>query len=421
MFCPKCGSQNTAANRFCLGCGAPLVAASPALAEPAQREQAPPASRPQTANVSFESGAIVEKVCPLCDRTYPAAQRFCNADGTSLVAPAPPPNPVLQKATPSKASAPPSPPKSAVEAPELQEVAPAPAAIPEPASSVTPEPAPIAKIFDSPTVTEQPVATAAILDRGPVSEGLTCPKCSLPFPPGVRFCDQDGSTLVSKAAAEAALALAAKAPPAQFEEPAWDSDWNVAVEKRRGRGLLIFSLLALAVLIAGGGYAYWSGMLNKWIGGKADPALVADAAKAGAAAKGSAKSAPAAPGLRGTYRARLSDQDISLVIEGESVKPLVSSAGLVTYLNVVTGATCTAALVPVSGGGVGGDTSNAVSFRQGPVPDKPACPKDIPVKMDITGQPTGDDGVVTTIAAEWLRPDSGAVLMAGTLTRDAGQ
>ena len=130
---------------------------------------------------------------------------------------------------------------------------------------------------------------------------------------------------------------------------------------------------------------------------------------------------PSAPSLLGTYKAHISDQDISLVIDAESPRLLVSSAGIVTYLNVVNGGTCTASLVPVSGGGVGGDTGNAVNFRQTPVSGKAACPEDIPVRMDITGQSAGPDGIVGTVAVKWLSPDSEKVLMAGTLMKETGK
>jgi hypothetical protein len=250
-------------------------------------------------------------------------------------------------------------------------------------------------------------------------EGLACPTCGLSFPPGVRFCDQDGTTLVSLSAAQAALA-AAPAPVSQSqEEPAWDSEWDDPQDTRGNRSYFVAGLLSVAVLIAGGGgYAYWNGYLDKWIGGKPDPELVDAAGTASAGSAGSGAIKPATPGLLGSYKAHLSDQDIVLVIEGEGPRPLVASAGTVTYLNVVNGGTCTAALVPTSGGGVGGDTGNAVSFKQTPVPGKPNCPQDIPVKMDITGQPSDKDGVVGSIAVEWLKPNSEDVLMAGNLRRE---
>ena len=109
------------------------------------------------------------------------------------------------------------------------------------------------------------------------------------------------------------------------------------------------------------------------------------------------------------------------MIEGDSPKPLVKSAGTVTYLNVVNGGTCTALLVPISGGGVGGSTDNSVSFKQTSVPGKPACPADIPVKINSTSQPVGADGVVGAIDVEWSAANSGKVLMSGTLKRSAEQ
>ena len=122
-----------------------------------------------------------------------------------------------------------------------------------------------------------------------------------------------------------------------------------------------------------------------------------------------------APLLRGTYKAHLADQDITVSVGEETATTLVNSRGTAEYSNVVNGGKCTASLVPVSGGGVGGSTSNAVNFRQEPVASLPACPKDIPVRIDISEQPKGSDGVVQSIKVEWLSQDEAKVLMSGIL------
>jgi ribosomal protein L40E len=123
------------------------------------------------------------------------------------------------------------------------------------------------------------------------------------------------------------------------------------------------------------------------------------------------------PMLLGAYRGHLADQDIEIRVGGAVPKALVSSSGTADYANVVNGGKCSASLVPVKGGGVGGSTSNAVDFLQEAVPDKPACPKDIPVRIDISDQPKGEDGVVQSIKVEWLNQNGSKVLMVGVLRR----
>lgn len=404
MFCPKCGAQNADTNKFCLGCGAPLLAkpqVTPGLESKASAAQV---SQPPAVDMAAGVAGAEGKACPLCARTYPASQKFCNADGATLVV---------------NAAAPPA---LADEQQEFRRAdpalvaAPAPTAPPlpaEPQAATAPEPSaapPAAQLPHTPPTIE---ASA---------EGLACPACGLAFPLGVRFCDQDGTALASKSAEQAARTAASPQVLQRSEELSWDNEWEDLQEARRKRSYLVASLVALAVLIAGGGgYAYWNGNFDKWIGGKADPELSGALGKGSPTSDGTAGAKTAAPGLLGSYKAHLSDQDIVLVIEGESPKPLVASAGTVTYLNVVNGGTCTAALVPTNGGGVGGDTGNAVSFQQTPVLGKPNCPKDIPVKMDITGQPADTNGVIRSIAIEWQSPNSSKVLMAGNLEREANQ
>jgi hypothetical protein len=207
-------------------------------------------------------------------------------------------------------------------------------------------------------------------------------------------------------------------PPTPIEaaEPAWSEEWDQANEPVSKGPILVTSLVVIALLAAGGGYLYWSGVLDRWIGGEEKSDMTA---QVGGHIEGATRAANAAqaPGLLGTYNAHLADQDIALVINGDSARPLVSSQGTVSYLNVVNGGTCTALLVPESGGGVGGDTGNAVRFRQTPVPGKPNCPQDIPVRIDITGQPANADGVVSAISVEWYSGNPERILMSGKLQR----
>ena len=471
MFCPKCGAQNADKNKFCLGCGAPLLAKSQVTPEPESKAPTAQVSQTQAAGMVAGAAGAEDKACPLCARSYPASQKFCNADGASLVDRKPASAPVAQQEALAKVQAGPAasplapapkslvPPSAAqdpnipaaaslirgtvaeslacpkcgrtyfasqkfcnVDGATLVAHAPAPAAAPP--SMPPPEPLPAEltaaaapELHTAPAAAPPPHAPSAIEAS---AEDLACPACGLAFPPGARFCDQDGTTLVSQSIAQAAGS--ATPPPVMqiSEESSWDSGWDELQNAPRKRTYVVAGLLSLAVLIAGGGgYAHWNGYLDKWIGENLEPELASAVGKNSPKSVGTAETKLVTPGLLGSYKAHLSDQDIVLVIEGESPKPLVASAGTVTYLNVVNGGSCTAALVPTSGGGVGGDTGNAVSFQQTPVPGKPNCPQDIPVKMDITGQPADEDGVVGSIAVEWHKPNSENVLMAGKLQRES--
>ncbi len=358
-------------------------------------EEAPPSVAPPAVTAGL-------RFCPTCGTGYPAGERFCMHDGTPLPVGSPVPGaeeaaPADRPATVDAIAEPiaeePPPPEPVSEVPEAEAEAEVavpeelPAEVPVPAS---PEPAP-------------PVTEVA-------PEDLACPVCGLSFEPGVRFCDRDGARLVPKAEAEAALATAAPPVGVEPEEAAWEDDWDSAEYAAPKRNYLVPGLLAVAVLLAGGGYAYWAGYLAPWLGGDAQSDL--------ASAADAADDDRPVPGLLGNYTAHLADQDISLMVTADRPQALVSASAIVTYLNVVTGNTCTASLIPVSGGGVGGDTSNAVSFRQEPVADKPACPRDIPVRMEIVTVPEGSDGIVGSVNVEWLSPSNDEVLMSGTLQRE---
>lgn len=375
---------------------APLAEEVEVAAEAA--EEAPP-----VAPLATTTGL---RFCPTCGTGYPADERFCMHDGTPL--PAGAPVPVVEAAAPADppatvdaiaepiAEEPPQP-EPVSEAPEAEVEAEV--AVPEELPTEAPVPASPEPAPPAPPLTEV------------AAEDLACPVCGLSFEPGVRFCDRDGARLVPKAEAEAALATAAPPVSDEPEETAWEDDWDSAEYAAPKRNYLVLGLLAVAVLLAGGGgYAYWAGHLAPWLGGDAQ-SNVASAADA-------VDDNRPVPGLLGNYTAHLADQDISLMVTADRPQALVSASAIVSYLNVVTGNTCTASLIPVSGGGVGGDTSNAVSFRQEPVADKPACPRDIPVRMEIVTVPEGSDGIVGSVNVEWLSPGTDEVLMSGTLLRE---
>lgn len=178
------------------------------------------------------------------------------------------------------------------------------------------------------------------------------------------------------------------------------------------RNRFVPALVALAILIAaGGGYAWWSGKLAQWTGKAPDPSLASPETGA---------DKPVVPGLAGEYKAHISDQDISLVLDGNKPEPLAKLTGTISYVNVVTGKSCTSRLVRTGAAGAG-DSGTVFSFSQAPVAEKTACAKEIPVKLDVTAQPSGEGGVIQGISAEWLSPGSDRVLMSGQLKRAAAK
>jgi hypothetical protein len=346
MFCAACGAQNAESNRFCLACGSTLQAAPTGGA---------------AALAAEPTASSAASVCPACHKSYSASQRFCEDDGTALVAPG-------RKADARAESA--APPAAATFQPSDSHVA-APAA-----------------------------------PKAPDLPPLVCPTCGAVFPAGSRFCDHDGTPLGTGASRPSA---APEARPGHAGEPPDEYDDE---EESGGSRRLLPALLAVLVVMAVGalGYLYWSGKLDALLAGRpADKAhRLSGADKPGAVV---------VPGLAGSYAAHIADQDIVLAVSGEKPLPLVSAHGRISYQNTVNGGACVADLVPTKGGGFGGDTSNAVSFRQVAVPGKPACSADIPVEMDVAGQPVGKDGVVGAVAVEWHSPGKGAILMSGKLSR----
>ena len=414
MFCAKCGTQNSDENRFCKGCGVPLAengAPAPAAPMPIGTVEARAAQEPQ-----LQQKQASFRKCPKCSREFSLALRFCETDGTPLQNIAPFANEEQNLAS------------------EID--------ISEAPAEISKEKTNKHRIVNSPPQAELAnevveERSASLSSEAPAS--VFCSACGRVFPAGVRFCDQDGTLLVDQEATTivrdlppvvADLIYRGEVPDAAgFANDDDESDGGYG----RDRNRLVPSLIASALVIAvvGGGYAYWSGQGDRWPDKKPNPPLTGAAADA-AAADAAAAAARAAvtlasangagqvqpPKLLGQYIAHLADQDIVLTIEGASPKSLASSAGTISYLNVVNGGTCTASLVPANGGGIGGGAGNVVSFRQMAVPGKPACSADIPVKMDVSGQTLDEIGVVHSIAVEWRSPNSNTVLMAGKLERE---
>jgi hypothetical protein len=74
VICPTCQTSNLAANKFCSGCGADLAPSPPP--EPAQvaTDVIPAAAAPPSA----------ENTCPSCATVNPPGQVFCGQCGTRL-------------------------------------------------------------------------------------------------------------------------------------------------------------------------------------------------------------------------------------------------------------------------------------------------------------------------------------------------
>lgn len=234
-------------------------------------------------------------------------------------------------------------------------------------------------------------------------------------PAGTRFCDQDGTPLNGAAVARSTAAVvdAPTPAPVQPDEHVEDFACDYEDEPPRRSVLPWVAGIAALVIVSAAGLAYWTGKLDKWMGKKPDKELASAAASAPAASD-------RATGVMGVYKAHLADQDIVLTISGTAPTPLVASTGEISYRNTVNGGTCTSSLVVIKGGGIGGDTGNAIRFRQTAIPGKTACSADIPVTMDISGQPSGNGGIVASISVNWQSPKDGSTLMAGKLVLDGG-
>ncbi len=440
MFCAACGTQNDDGNKFCRSCGTGLpptasrAAATPSVAAPAPSREAAPAQ------------AATGNACPACGRKFPATQRFCNTDGTALVAGPPGAG---SSATPVTPPTPPAPPPTAPARPATTESLekietgstvedpiphpPPVAAAPSPSVPLQP-PTPPAAVVLPPLGAAKPVPIPATLAQStaavPAADATLqhCATCGLTYPAGVRFCDQDGSPLVAGGIAMTEAATSADEmpwllphPPFPLETPVDDS-FDDDRAPNRFRFVPVITAAALLLLFVGGGYVFWSGAFDRSLGpdasSKSRVPTVAEAIDDPEAIRDSLKKTPS---LLGRYTAHLADQDIVLAIEqGTPTSGLLSLSATLTYSNAVNGGTCTASLT-ATGDREGSTPGFAVSFRQGPVPGQPSCPAELPVTLDITGQPTDANGVVASISAEWRKPDSDDVLMKGILLREAGQ
>src|SRR5579864_3712799 len=79
--CPSCGSSNAGTGKFCLACGAAMAAPA---AQPPKEETAPAAQPPRE-----EKKVIAEpqgSVCSVCGASNPSTSKFCLSCGASLMA-----------------------------------------------------------------------------------------------------------------------------------------------------------------------------------------------------------------------------------------------------------------------------------------------------------------------------------------------
>jgi hypothetical protein len=334
---------------------------------------------------------LVARFCAECGGKVRTGSAFCGQCGTAVVAPLTPAKIDLPASAPSSAPAP-----DAVQFGEAESASPSqPAELDEPIAAVA------TSMEEVPQEPEAPQDTAG----EPVKEqdvAADSPLATSPEP-------------VTAEPAEGPVSAAeSPAEPAADGEAEERGDWDYAEDDEpagpaSGNGKWI-ALAAVVLLLTGGGGAWY--FLQ---------ASGTEATQAKDPAERLATNEPQVPMLSGSYAGFYMDQNIFITIADGAPRTLVNANGMASYSNVVTGGRCVSRLEPVSGGGIGGDTNNAVRFSQQPVPGEPECSQEIPVKIDISERALGLDGVVEAMSVEWLTPQGDEVLMKGELTRESGQ
>jgi predicted amidophosphoribosyltransferase len=176
-FCPECGKNVGASQKFCRSCGASLIEASPAPAAP----PAPP------------SGGLS---CRSCGAPLAPDEKFCGSCGARTGEVPPAPAPVYQAPAPAYQAPPPvyrAPPPPAYQAPPPVYQAPPPPAYHQPPPPQYAAPAPVA----------------------PAAGGLVCRACGTPIRPGDKFC----SKCLVKIPDTPAPAPAYQVPPPAYQAP----------------------------------------------------------------------------------------------------------------------------------------------------------------------------------------------------------
>lgn len=427
MFCHACGTENDDGSRFCRSCGTPQIAAAPAPEpEPVPEPDPEPVIAPPP--VSAEA----TKVCPTCRSEFPPALKFCERDGTALVALAVPaaapepatPAPAVPMPEPEPAAAAPAIASQATQycescgsplAPDdvfcsecgarSEPLAQAPDASPPapvaeaPAAPDLPPVAPVAAVElpaepEAVPAVDEPAIDAATQDAGAAS------------PEGDEAHDTGDieEALPWLAPASAVEADDEAAPDTVVEDAARDDDWSEPEAEGRSR-MLVWSLAGLVLLGVAGGAGYiWRDRLTALAGLDQGAAVTAeaDAAQSGV------------PRVAGTYTAFLMDQEIEISFEGDPAV-LAEAKGTARYFNTVNGGRCVSRLVAIQSGGIGGEPSGKVLFSQQPKDGEPPCGKDIPMLIDIDKQAMGENGLVSRLAIEWQSPETKEVLMSGDL------
>jgi hypothetical protein len=329
--------------------------------------------------------------CPICDKPNRTGQKFCRHCGASIAAAAAPSTAIseiecLTCGTANKASA-----KFCRACGES--LAPAIAAEPE-------------------------------LESGPVSEPDQTPAQQAELVPEPEQ-DATASWLRGAWVENGAISLLKRKTEdaAASPEGALAVSWVTSLLKRKAKATLVSYLIVGTIgllVIIGGGYALRSAMAGSE--GTPEMATTVETAANEMASDvpASTSAGPATPVMQGTYAALLSDQDVVLTVIGPP-SPLAQLGAIVTYSNVVTGKSCGSALEPESGHGNTSEPAAPLQFRQVTVAGQNACPRAIPVNLEISGQPVSADGIARSVQATWLNPDTGAVMMSGQLVRNAAQ
>lgn len=393
--CLACGAQSKRGKKFCGRCGNAVSSAeSDASNIPAVR-----VSNADVVNAtSTDSKTDMLNQCPRCGREYPAEVRFCKADGTSLMEgnnerPIPPSTPSNgQRVADSEQ------PLEVDLEPQIVSTA-----EPDDHDPVILEELPPTEPTENSDAHFEIASAEGEFDHSSQNEIVYCISCGMAFASGTRFCDQDGTPLgyfdgEFERKQATGFEIANSADDTHYGD-------------RGASQTLINAGIAIALIAVLFGSLYWFGLFDRSGSGSAGVA-------AGAGASGQTSSAP---GLIGTYKSFIADQDIVLTFAGTKPEPLIAARGTIEYYNRINGGTCSASLVPAVGGGVGGVPDNSVRFRQQQIPGKPACPMDIPVTAKIADQLTANGAIVQQIDLEWSDPKSNKVLMRGSLLKEAAK
>lgn len=279
--CPSCGSSNAGTGKFCLACGAAMAAPA---AQPPKEETAPAAQPPRE-----EKKVIAEpqgSVCSVCGASNPSTSKFCLSCGASLMAgvqlfqpsethastaPAGTPIAAAAAAAPVAMAA-----QASVTAPAGQPLratasAPQPPAepsFPAPAAQVISDAPPVQKATPSvPQAAPAPVP-AKVADQSSLDwtasppaqpmpakhEHRVCAACGAAFTPGQQFCLACGKSVAAETASAETPGFAPSLQPEQFQPSAETQIFQPATKSSSKTWILVVVLLAAA---GTGGWFAW--------------------------------------------------------------------------------------------------------------------------------------------------------------------